>query len=189
MEDFLKMAYPNYVGQNQYYPNNMYNPHPSYFANAMQQNYNSQPQTQPQSQQQTITTQPPIMQPQVNNISKIIPVSTKEEATGTPVDLVNGTPSFFYNKSNGEIYFKQFDVPNGTAIFKTYLEVKEPKKEEQQQQIVYNNEKELHYIIDGIDNLHRMLAQMQNNRYNDDVIEIEPKEVVEVKQPKGKKHA
>jgi hypothetical protein len=197
------MAYPNpnYVGQNMYYPQfqgNIYNPHPSYFANAMQQNYNPQPQQQPQQtqnqQRENITTQPLIMQPQINSISKIIPVLTKEEATGSPVDLVNGTPSFFYNKSNGEIYFKQFDVPNGLAIFKTYLEVKEPEKKEEQI-IKPDYEGELRYISEGVDNLHRILAQMQNEYRQQrpisveaDVIDIEPDEV-EIKKVKGKKHA
>lgn len=74
-------------------------------------------------QQQTITTQPPIMQPQMS-ITKMIPVSTREEATGTPVDLVSGSPTFFYNKSNGEVYLKQFDVQKGTAI-KTYHTARE----------------------------------------------------------------
>lgn len=92
----------NPMGQMPYYQNNMFTPHPSYFANAMNQNYGnvSQPQVQSQQQsqpqqtqnQQTITTQPPIMQS-----SKIISVSNKEEATGASVDLIYGTPSFFYN--------------------------------------------------------------------------------------------
>jgi len=83
-------------------PYSMYNPHPSLFANTMQQMYGNaipQPQQQNQNQnqqsqnQQNISTQPPIMQPRIN--STIIPISNKEEATATPVDLINGTPSFF----------------------------------------------------------------------------------------------
>lgn len=181
------MTYPNYMAQQPYYPNNMYSSHPNYFTNAMQQNYNTQPQ-------QNITNQAPVTQPNVNSTSKIILVSTKEEATGSPVDLVNGIPSFFYNKSNGEIYLKQFDVPNGTAIFKTYLQVKEPIKQDEEIHNI-NYEKELHYISEGIDNLHRILMQIQNNKGISieepslDVIDIEPNNIEIVKKPRGKKHA
>ena len=198
------MAYPNYVGQNMYYPQfqgNIYNPHPSYFANAMQQNYNPQSQQQPQQaqnqQRENITTQPPIMQSALSMInSKMIPVSNKDEAMAAQVDLVYGTPSFFHNKSQNEIYLKQFDVSNGAAIFKTYIEKPievEEKKEEQVTKPDY--EVELRYISEGVDNLHRILAQMQNEyrqqrpiSVETDVIDIEPDEV-EIKKVKGKKHA
>lgn len=187
------MNYANYMGQNPY---NMINPHPSLYAGTMQQIYgNPQPQTQVQVQQptqsqQTITTQPPIMQPQT--VSKITQVLNKEEATGSPVDLINGIPSFFYNKSNGEIYLKQFDVPSGTAIFKTYVQTQEkeemPSVNVSQQKTDY--EKEFEYLREGIDGLYRKLEQMQQPVYikevNTDVIDIEPDEH---KPSKGKKNA
>ena len=170
-----------------------YNPYQiTPFVNAMQQAYNTQqvqqPQQtqqqvqQPQQAQQTITTQPPIMQPQAFIGSKIMPVTNKEEATVAPVDLVQGTPSFFFNKSNGEIYLKQFDVPTGTAIFKVYSETVQPEevKQEEAKQVDYT--REFQYISEGIDNLHRMLANLQNQRQypvnidtvEADVIDIEP---------------
>jgi len=144
---------------------------------AMQQVQAQQPQ---QQNQQQITTQPPIMQPQSVAGSKILPVTNKEEATVAPVDLVQGTPSFFYNKSNGEIYLKQFDVPTGTAIFKVYGEIAQPKEEVQTQ--TQDLEKEIQYLINGMDNLHRILAKMQNERpyiekVEADVIDIEPEPI------------
>ena len=136
------MNYANaYMGQNPY--NNMINPHPSYFANALQQPYLNQQQQLQQVQQQNqqqITTQPPIMQPQASG-SKIIPVSNREEATGTAVDLINGTPSFFYNKSNGEIYLKQFDIPTGKGIFKTYIETQPEVETSKEQPLIINYDK------------------------------------------------
>lgn len=138
---------------NQFYPNMV---HPSYFANALSQNYNL-------PQQNTITTQPPIMQPQLA-VTKIIPVSTKEEASVSPVDLVNGTPSFFYNKSNGEIYFKRFDVPTGTAIFKIYAElqpVESPTSDVSVSGNVNIYEKEFKHINEGIDSLHRLIQDLK----------------------------
>lgn len=181
------MNYVNGYGYNPYLQ-----PHPSYFANTLQQTYANQPQQQVQTQQptqtqQTITTQPPIMQPQAM-VSKITQVLNKEEATGSPVDLINGVPSFFYNKSNGEIYLKQFDVPSGTAIFKTYVQIQE--KEENLSNIPEQNanyEKELQYISQGIDNLYQMLIKMQHEGIiEDDIIDVDP-EPIEEKRYKNKK--
>lgn len=159
---------------------------------AMQQVQTQQPQ-QPQQNQQQITTQPPIMQPQANIIgSKILPVTNKEEATVAPVDLVQGTPSFFYNKSNGEIYLKQFDVPTGTAIFKVYGEIVQPKEETPAETQKTDYSKEFQYISEGIDNLHRMLVKIQNERpyiekVEADVIDIEPESMESYTKTKNNK--
>lgn len=150
----------NYNPYYQSFQNNIpMNQYPNHFVNAMYQNYGQQPQ---QQNQQQITTQPPILQPQINSIaSKILPVTNKEEATVAQVDLINGTPSFFYNKSNGEIYLKQFDVSNGSAIFKTYVETIPPVVEEEPKK-TSNYDKEINYLINGIDSLHRMMAEIQH---------------------------
>lgn len=170
------------------YQGNMMNAYPNHFVQAMQQNY-GQPQQQAQNQQQ-ITTQPPIMTPS-NSGSKIIPVSNKEEATGTAVDLVNGTPSFFYNKSNGEIYLKQFDIPTGKGIFKTYVEIQPEIEEPKEQQTVINYDKEINYLIHGVDNLHRMVAQLQQQSVmptkQEEIIDIEPETIEEYSKSKSNK--
>lgn len=187
------MTYPMY--QNPYYMpvGNPYQVSP--YVAAMQQVYNQQQQPQVQQQQQQtqaqqqITTQPPIMQPQTIIGSKIMPVTNKEEATVAPVDLVQGTPSFFFNKSNGEIYLKQFDVPTGTAIFKVYSETVQPVEEKIAETPQINYEKELNYICSGIDSLHRMVDDLQNRfvtKENEEVIDIEP-EPIEEKTYKSKK--
>lgn len=169
--------------------------YPNHFVNAMQQNYGFQPQNQTQAQsQQQITTQPPIMQPQANG-SKIIPVSNREEATGTAVDLINGTPSFFYNKSNGEIYLKQFDIPTGKGIFKTYIEAQPEIETSKEQPVIINYDKQINYLIQGMDNLHRMIAQLQEQRQypinikevNTDVIDIEPEPLEDYSKSKSNK--
>ena len=184
-----------HMGQYPYYQNGAFNPYqPSPFVSAMQQNYGTQQPQQTQQNQQNISTQPPILQPNTNavNGNKILAVANKEEATGAPVDLVSGTPSFFYNKSNGEIYLKQFDVASGTAIFKVYGEIVQPKEDVKEPVQAVNYDKELHYIADGIDNLHRMQADLKQTieklRYYDrdeEVIDIEPEQI----KTRGKKHA
>ena len=187
------MNYTNYMGQTPY---NVYQPQPSYFTNAMQQNYGfqqptqiPQPQSQPQAQaqQQQITTQPPIMQPSMVE-SKIIPVSNREEATGRAVDLINGTPSFFYNKSNGEIYLKQFDIPTGKGIFKTYIEAQIPDDTPIPQANINNYEKEFEYLKEGIAGLYRKIEQLKQPLYVKEA-NVEEIEVEEPKTQKGKKNA
>ena len=162
--------------------------YPNHFVNAMQQAYGT---PQPQSQQ-TVTTQPPIMQPQASVGSKIIPVSNREEATASPVDLINGTPSFFYNKEKNEVYIKQFDVPTGKGVFKTFIElqpVEEPITEVKEQVSINSYKEDFRYLKDGIDGLYRVLAEIQCpvniKEVNADVIDVEPEEV----KTKGKKHA
>ena len=56
------------------------------------------------------------------NFSKAFTVTTKEQATNTPVDF-NGLPTFFYNQNANEVYLKQFDVRTGSAIWKEYKAV------------------------------------------------------------------
>lgn len=185
------MNYVNPYYQPQYQNNMAINPYPNHFVQAMQQNYGQPQQTQ---NQQQITTQPPIMQPSASG-SKIIPVSNREEATGTAVDLVNGTPSFFYNKSNGEIYLKQFDIPTGKGIFKTYIETQPEIEETPEQQPVHNYDKEINYLIHGMDNLHRMVAQLQEQRQypvnikevNTESIDIEPEPIEDYSKSKSNK--
>ena len=162
------------MGQNPYL-------YPSYFANTMQQTYGNpvpqqqqQQQNQNNTQQQSISTQPPILQPRIN--SYIIPISNKEEATAAQIDLINGTPSFFYNKGKNEIYLKQFDTQNGTAIFKTYGELQpteEPLNNVSTQTDINRYDEELTYIKNGIDGLYRMLSDIQ--KQNEEDIEEEKK--------------
>ena len=132
---------------------NLVNQYPQYFNTSLQQAVAT-----PQAQQpQQITTQPPIMQPQ-NNGSRILQVSNREEATATPVDLINGTPTFFYNKGKNEVYLKQFDVPTGTATLKTFIEVvSEP---ESNNEHIHNYEEELKTIREGVERLYGMILPL-----------------------------
>lgn len=184
------MSYPNFMGQNPYYPQyqgNMMNQYPSHFVNAMQQNYGLPQQSHPQQQQQTITTQPPIMQPS-NSGSKIIPVSNKEEATASPVDLVNGTPSFFFNREKNEVYYKQFDVPTGKGIFKTYVEVPMQEETPISEGNTHTYEREFEYLKEGIDGLYRKLEQLKQPVYIKEA-NVEELEIEEPKPQRGKKNA
>ena len=180
------MNYANPYYQPQYQNNMALNTYPNHFIQAMQQNY-----AQPQQQ---ITTQPPIMQSTASG-NKIIPVSNKEEATATPVDLVNGTPSFFFNKEKNEFYIKQFDVPTGKGIFKTYIETIQETETDKEQPLIINYDKQINYLIQGMDNLHRMVAQLQEQRQypinikevNTESIDIEPEPIEDYSKSKSNK--
>ena len=129
----------------QNYPYNLYqNLQPSYYSNALQHQY-QQPQ-----------------QAASQNINTVIPVSNKEEAVATPVDLVNGTPTFFHNKGKNEIYIKQFDVQSGSATIKTYIQSEgdsKPESESKNNFDIKTYKKDIDYLKSGIDSLHKMLAE------------------------------
>lgn len=138
---------------------NLVNQYPQYFNTSLQQAVAT---PQPQQTQQ-ITTQPPIMQPQ-NSGSRILQVSNREEATATPVDLINGTPTFFYNKGKNEVYLKQFDVPTGTATLKTFIEVvSEP---ESNNEHIHNYEEELKTIREGVERLYGMILPLTKENHS-----------------------
>lgn len=126
--------------------------HPGAYAATLQQSYNPQ-------QNQQITTQQQALQP----ASRIIQVASKEEATGTPVDLINGTPTFFYNKGKNEIYIKQCDISTGTPIFKTFGEIKET-EEPQKEEKGYDFDKKFQHLDEGMESIHRLLIQMQEEK-------------------------
>lgn len=124
----------------QNYPYNLYqNMQPSYYSNALQH-------------QQTAA----------QNINTVIPVSNKEEAVATPVDLVNGTPTFFYNKGKNEIYIKQFDVQSGSATIKTFIQSEHDSKPDNEGKNNFDinaYKKDMDYLKSGIDSLHKMFAE------------------------------
>lgn len=117
---------PSYMNPQQQM-SNLINQYPQYFNPALQQavaNQTTQPSQQQTQQNNSITTQPPIMQPQSNirNDAKMLYVGNKEEATATPIDLVYNTPTFFFNRGANQVYMKQYDSTTGNAIFKTFVE-------------------------------------------------------------------
>ena len=67
-------------------------------------------------EQQYIQPHQQMQMPMQQTYFKMIAVTNEQEANATPVDIMNGTPTFFYNKSSNEIYMKQ-SLPNGTANF------------------------------------------------------------------------
>ena len=122
---------PSYMNPQQQM-SNLINQYPQYFNPALQQavaNQTTQPSQQQTQQNNSITTQPPIMQPQSNirNDAKMLYVGNKEEATATPIDLVYNTPTFFFNRGANQVYMKQYDSTTGNAIFKTFVEEVESK--------------------------------------------------------------
>lgn len=142
----------------QNYPYNLYqNMQPSYYSNALQH-------------QQTAA----------QNINTVIPVSNKEEAVATPVDLVNGTPTFFYNKGKNEIYIKQFDVQSGSATIKTYIQIEydsKPDNENKNNFDINTYKKDMDYLKAAIDGLYKMFSSNE---------ELPEEDIEEYTKPKRK---
>lgn len=98
-----------------------------------------QPQMQPQMQMQ---------QPYF----KMIAVTNEQEANATPVDIMNGTPTFFYNKSSNEIYMKQ-SLPNGTANFVKFGLLRQADLKENTSNNINLYDDKLNVINDKLDTL------------------------------------
>ena len=60
---------------------------------------------------------------------KLVTIGSIEEAKAAPVDTINDTPSFFFNRGKNEIYLKQYNSQNGLPIFCTFQLVQEPTNE------------------------------------------------------------
>lgn len=127
------------------YPNMYHNPYQERLANMEQQAY-QQAQSFPQAQTYQF---------------KMMLVSNIEEANATPVDTLNGLPSFFYNKSQNEIYMKQFNSVSGGAIFQTYKlqMVENPAKQADPY------EAEFRAINEKIDGLYSLLKPTDSERF------------------------
>lgn len=88
---------------------------------------------------------------------KTIQVSNINEANATPVDMT-GNPLFFYNKGKGEIYLKQFNLQDDSAIFQTYRLTQNPTGNESISTGVNMSEKQYMVLNDKLDALYSMLA-------------------------------
>ena len=84
---------------------------------------------------------------------KLVTIGSIEEAKAAPVDTINDTPSFFFNRGKNEIYLKQYNSQNGSPIFCTFQLVQEPTNEvnkKTEPNIYENNFKALNDKIDGL---------------------------------------
>ena len=89
---------------------------------------------------------------------KAIPVTNKEEANATPVDI-NGTPTFFYNQAKSEIYIKRVNLNTGLAEFLTFGRLEEPSSDVNVSSNVFSYEKDFQALNDKLDTLHSILTQ------------------------------
>lgn len=102
---------------------------------------------------------------------KMIPVTNEQEANATPVDIMNGTPTFFYNQGTNEIYMKK-SLPNGTASFIKFAKRDDviPNGNPTDNKNIY--EQNFKSLNDKIDGLYSLLATVQekSDQVSDQVI-------------------
>ena len=89
---------------------------------------------------------------------KAIPVTNKEEANATPVDI-NGTPTFFYNQAKSEIYIKRVNLNTGLAEFLTFGRLEEPSSDVNVSSNMFSYEKDFQALNEKLDTLHSILTQ------------------------------
>ena len=91
-----------------------------------------------------------------------IPVTNIQEANAFRVDL-NGTPTFFYNAGNNEVYMKRTNTQTGSADFVLFSKV-EPTKDESKLSVVANDyEEDFKVLNKKIDDLHSLLTNVSSH--------------------------
>ena len=98
----------------------------------------------------------PQQQSQIN--FKAIPVTNREEANATPVDI-NGTPTFFYNQAKSEVYIKRVNLNTGLAEFLIFGRLEEPLSEVNVPVNSFSYEKDFQALNEKLDTLHSILTQ------------------------------
>ena len=91
-------------------------------------------------------------QPQQSKMQfNVIPVSNIDEANAYIVDI-SGTPMFFYNAKENQVYMKRTNMETGEAIFATFSKMEAVKKDVKGiSQTTYENDiKTLNEKIDGL---------------------------------------
>lgn len=122
--------------------------------------------------------QPPMQQPmqqQNNQELIIIPVTNVDEANAFRVNP-NGTPTFFYNAGDDEIYLKKTNRETGKADFQIFkiqkqVQQQQPTVQPQENITISNFEKELKVLNDKVDGLYSLFATVQTPTKSESVAE------------------
>lgn len=92
---------------------------------------------------------------------KLVTIGSIEEAKAAPVDTINDTPSFFFNRGKNEIYLKQYNSQNGLPIFYTFQLVQEPTTELKENTDTNTYKKDFKTLNDKIDGLYSLISTIQ----------------------------
>lgn len=115
------------------------------------------------------------MQQQNNQELIIIPVTNVDEANAFRVNP-NGTPTFFYNAGDDEIYLKKTNRETGKADFQIFkiqkqVQQQQPTVQPQENITISNFEKELKVLNDKVDGLYSLFATVQTPTKSESVAE------------------
>ena len=91
---------------------------------------------------------------QMESYYKTIPVTNKEEANATQVDI-NGFPTFFFNQATNEIYMKKINLQTGLADFYVFKRAEQILPKENT-----SYEKDFKALNDKIDNLKSVVESL-----------------------------
>lgn len=116
-----------------------------------------------------------LMQQQNNQELITIPVTNVDEANAFRVNP-NGTPTFFYNAGDDEIYLKKTNRETGKADFQIFkiqkqVQQQQPTVQPQENITISNFEKELKILNDKVDGLYSLFATVQTPTKSESVAE------------------
>ncbi len=106
---------------------------------------------------------------QAQNNGGVIPVSTIEEARAFIVDI-HGTPTFFYNGNQKEVYLKQTNKQTGHADFYIFAKAQEQETGEKKENNINSYEKDFKAINEKIDGLYSILNSQKEEKKEKTII-------------------
>ena len=92
---------------------------------------------------------------------KVIPVSSLNEVNAITVDF-NGTPTYFHNQANNEIYVKRFDIQTGLTTTQKFIKTDKPESdlsEAKPETGINSYDEKLDAINERIDGLKELLEK------------------------------
>ena len=92
---------------------------------------------------------------------RVLPVTNKEEANATQVDI-QGTPTFFFNSAKNEIYMKRVNLQTGMADFFIFQRLESPTNEVNVSDSINYQKETFEAIMDKLDSLQEMLREKKN---------------------------
>lgn len=104
----------------------------------------------------------PVHTPQVQQSFKIIPISNKNETNAIIADL-NGTPLYFHNLSNNEIYIKQFDIKTGLTSLQEFQKI-HPENVDSKENEKVTFETSFNAINERLDGFNNKLDKLLNSK-------------------------
>ena len=97
---------------------------------------------------------------------KVVPVMSENETNNITVDF-NGTPTYFHNQSNNEIYIKQFDFRSGLTTVQRFVKSEhdsKPTDDSKTDESINIPKKDFEALNERLNSFEQMLGELQEQK-------------------------